>query len=104
MEVLGADSLESTSRFGASAQTSLAAILDLAARGVVPEPNLHEEQADLERFLPLLERYNAWLEAWFPDLSSRSDAILFAAACLAAGSDSRLGALAELLETWSIDV
>lgn len=104
MEALGADSLEHTSQFGAAAQPSLAAALVLAARGVVPDPVPHEEQADLERFLGLLERLDAWLHTWFPLPTDRVDAVLFAAACLAVGADPRLAALAELLETWSSDL
>jgi hypothetical protein len=104
MEALGADSLEHTSRFGAPAQPSLAAAFELAARGVVPDPVPHEEQADLERFISLLERLDAWLRAWFPRPGDRVDAVLFAAACLAVGNDPRLASLAELLETWSNDL
>jgi len=104
MEALGADSLEGTSSFGSPAQPALAAALHLAARGVVPDPVPHEEQADLERFLGLLERFNYWLGTWFPDRGSKVDAVLFAAACLGSGPDLRLGSLAELLETWSDDL
>lgn len=104
MEALGADSLEHTSRFGASAHPSLAAAFELAARGVVPDPVPHEEQADLERFLGLLERLDGWLRVWFPRPGDRVDAVLFAAACLAVGADPRLASLAELLETWSSDL
>lgn len=104
MDALGADSLEHTSQFGSTAQPSLVAAFELAARGVVPEPVPHEELADLERFIGLFERIDVWLHAWFPSPADRVDVVLFAAACLAVGADPRLASLAELLETWSSDL
>ncbi len=104
MEALGADSLDSPSRFGALTHDALAAALKLASTGEVPDACPHEELADFDRFSALLVRLDSWLSAWFPNRSDRADAVLFAAACLSCSTDNRLAALAELLETWAEDL
>jgi len=101
MEALGAESLDSPSVYGSSAQPALASALRLAATGEVPDACPHEELADFDRFATLLVRLDTWLGAWFPHRSDRADAVLFAAACLSCSQDPRLASLAELLDAWS---